>query len=350
MASSSSNGLTFPHPELTSVSGEPTNASLRLLKKELFANARQIHSTRGGGANGHLRIMMSAADYLARTNNVAFIVPVHPGDAPVHAANATGLVIAENIRLFNVGIDDHRLYEKVQAELKQQLLKAVDSRYLQVLEDPDFGFADLAPRDMLQHLQDTYGQIAPDDVEQNRNLLSAEWNPDDPIEDIWIRIRDCQAFASTIEPISNMAAIRLTLTVFEKTGVFASAVDKWRDKPVADQTLPNFTTHFNFENKERLRKATAQTAGFHGANQAAIVPPSPNIALAATPHIAPVVTVGEIKMYYCHTHGLGKNPAHTSASCSNPAPEHKTAATISNMMGGNNRISIGRPRQPRFNA
>jgi hypothetical protein len=131
--------------------------------------------------------------------NVAFILPVHPGkNAPVHTVAATGLQIAETIRLFNQNIGDHRLYERVQAELKQQLLKAVDSRYLQLLEDPDFGFADIATREMLQHLKDTYGQIAPDNVEQNRSLLSAEWNPDDPIEDIWIRIRDCQAFAAII--------------------------------------------------------------------------------------------------------------------------------------------------------
>jgi hypothetical protein len=146
MASSSTISLSLPHPELTPVSGEPIAASSRLLKKESFANARQIHSTRGGGTNGHLQIMMTDVECITRAN-VAFIVPVHPGDAPVHAANATGLAIAETIRLFNVSVDERRLYEKVTAELKQQLLKAVNARYLQVLED-------VSPRVMLVHLQD----------------------------------------------------------------------------------------------------------------------------------------------------------------------------------------------------
>jgi len=352
MATPSSTSLTFPHPELTPIIGEPTNASLRFLQRELYANARQIHSTRGGGNNGHLCIMMTAAAYLARTT-VEFTLPAHPGDAPVHAAGATGLQIAETIRLFNQHIDEHRLYERVQAELKQQILKAIEHRYLQVLEDADFGFADVAPRIMLAHLQTTYGQVAPDDVEQNRTLLSAEWNPDDPIEDVWIRIRDCQAFAAPIEPITNNAAIRLTLTVFEKTGVFATAVDKWRDKPIADHTLPIFTAHFNFENKERLRKLTAQTAGFHGAHQAVVVPasPTPATALAAAPiaQPAPAVAIDDVKMYYCHTHGLGRSSNHTSATCTNPAPEHQTTATIKNMMGGNNRINVSRPRRNRTN-
>jgi hypothetical protein len=352
MASSSTTSLSFPHPELTPVSGEPTTASLRLLKKELFANARQIHSTRGGGTNGHLQIMMTDVEYITRAN-VAFIVPVHPGDAPVHAANATGLAIAETIRLFNVSVDEHRLYEKVTAELKQQLLKAVNTRYLQVLEDQDFGFADVSPRIMLAHLQDTYGQVTPDDLEENRKRLSSDWNPDDPIEDVWIRISECQTFASTIEAITDMAAIRLTLAVFENTGVFAHAAEKWRDKPAVQHTLPLFKVHFNFENKERLRKLTAQTAGFHGANQAIAPPPTAaaTAALAALSITPPVVAVGEVKMYYCHTHGLGKNAGHTSTTCTNPGPQHKTEATISNMLGGNRQIYTNdRPRRPRNNA
>jgi hypothetical protein len=240
----------------------------------------------------------------------------------------------------------------VYAEKVQQLLKAVEYRYLQFLEDPDFGFADVSPRDMLQHLRATYGQVTPDDMEQNRSLLSAEWNPDDPIEDIWLRLRDCQGYATAAdEPITNSTAIRLTLAVFEKIGVFASAVDKWRDKPAAEQTLPVFKTHFNFENKERLRKLTAQTAGYHGAHLADVVPPppsrAPDTALAATPpwphppvEIAPTILIGDMKMYYCWTHGLGKSASHTSAGCENPAEGHKTNATIKNMMGGNDRIYL----------
>ena len=362
MASPSSTSLTFPHPELTPIVGEPTTTSLRLLQKELYANARAIYSTRGGGANGHLRLLISDVAYLARTNNVPFDLPVHPGNAPVYAATATGVQIAETIRLFNQEIDDHRLFERVKSELKRMIIKSLDSRFLQVLEDIDFGFADVSPVAMLTHLQTTYGQVTPDDIEINRQLLSAEWNPDDPIENIWIRIRDCQAFALSIEAISDNAAVRLTLAVFEQTGVFASAVEKWRREPLAEQTLPNFTLHFNFENKERLRKLTAQTAGYHGAHQANIVPASPAttttttaitaaaVAAAATAAAAaPPVIVDSLTLYYCHTHGLGKNSAHTSATCSHPGENHKTEATIAHMMGGSDRIAFGRRTPRRLN-
>jgi hypothetical protein len=66
---------------------------------ELHANARQIHSARGGGPNGHLRLVMTEADCFARAQ-VNFVVPQHPGDAPHQIHPATGLQIAETMRLF----------------------------------------------------------------------------------------------------------------------------------------------------------------------------------------------------------------------------------------------------------
>ena len=115
------------------------------------------------------------------------------------------------------------------------------------------------PITMLNRWMDTYGQVTPDDVEKNCNLLSAEWNPNNPTENFWLHIPECQAFARPIEPITNSAVLRLALTaVFERTGVFPSAVKKWRNKPTADQALVNFTTHFNFEIKEHVRKLTAK--------------------------------------------------------------------------------------------
>jgi hypothetical protein len=50
-------------------------------------------------------------------------------------------------------------------------------------------------------------------------------------------------------------------------------------------------------------------------------------------------------MCHCHTHGLGKSAAHTSLACAHPGADHKTEATIANMMGGNNKIYGGRPRR-----
>jgi hypothetical protein len=48
-----------------------------------------------------------------------------------------------------------------------------------------------------------------------------------------------------------------------------------------------------------------------------------------------------IPLFYCWTHGLNRNPAHTSATCSHPSDGHKTAATLDQRMGGSGRITFG---------
>jgi hypothetical protein len=348
---STASSLPFPHPILTPIVSEPTNPTIQLLQQELYANARAIHSTRGGGANGHLAIVMSDADYVARAG-VPFIIPIHPGAAPVHALGATAPQITETNRQYAADLAEHTHYLTVVEELKRQILQAVLPRYFRILADPDFGYADVSVETLLTHLRTTYGAITLEDLEANRARLTADWDPDSPLEDVWTLIRETQRFAADgHDPISDLTVLSLLLTVFEKTGVFSTAVDKWRDKDPADWTLANLQSHFTKANIERKRKSklTAQTGGFHTANAAAGTQPFP-----PSPSPAPSSFRGPtgIAWYYCHTHGLGRNKDHTSISCLNKGPEHNDAATLDNMLGGNNKILIytrGAQRGPRRN-
>jgi hypothetical protein len=54
----STESFPLPHAQLTLIQGKPTAAAIRQLKKELYANARSIHSDHGGGLNGHLGLVM----------------------------------------------------------------------------------------------------------------------------------------------------------------------------------------------------------------------------------------------------------------------------------------------------
>jgi hypothetical protein len=95
---------------------------------------------------------------------------------------------------------------------------------------------------------------------------------------------------------------------------------------ISDHTLAIFIlAHFNFEDKERLRKRAAQTAGYHGVHQAAVIPALPAAAAAAANAAAnapaPAVQVDNIKMCHCHAHGLSRFSNHTAdATCSHPGP------------------------------
>jgi hypothetical protein len=273
-ATRTSSSLTYPHPVLSPIVRTPNNASIQILQKQLYANARAIHSTRGGGLNGHLTLVMPAPDYLVPTG-VAFDVPLHPGDSPVHVPAATAPQITEANRRFKYDLAKHRLFCVVAEEIKQQVLLAVPNRYFCVLEDVDYGYSDVSVLTILPHLKATYATMEPEEIENNCARLTATWNPEDPIEELWQRIQEIQRFAAAAhEVITDAAALRLTLGVFEATGVFITATEKWRNKDQADWTMVIFQDHFTRANKERIRKLTAQAAGYHGAHSAVVVPPA----------------------------------------------------------------------------
>ena len=345
--------LPFPHPVLTPITdGPPTLVSIKTLQRQLYANAKSIPTTLGGGANGYLALVMPDADYLARAG-VAFPAPPHPGDQPIHAAAATAAQITEANRQYDRQLTVHSAYTTVKEELKCMILLAVPDIYLNTISDATFGYADITPQRLLTHLVDTYATVDEDDIENNRKTLEAPWNPDDPIEMLWTRILNAQQYATAAaEPIPDAAAIRLTLAVLEATGVFANATDKWRDKPTASKTLVNFKSHFNKENKERQRLLTAKTAGFHGAHATTEERSTTSTAslstltdaTSATKSDGSIKTNNGVTMYYCHSHGLGKNRGHTSLSCKNKKDGHQDTATADNMMGGCDRIMKGSGR------
>jgi hypothetical protein len=53
----------FPQPVLPSVTGEPDYHTLHAIRKMLHANARSIDTHLGGGAFGHLGVIISDAVY-----------------------------------------------------------------------------------------------------------------------------------------------------------------------------------------------------------------------------------------------------------------------------------------------
>jgi hypothetical protein len=163
----------------------------------------------------------------------------------------------------------------VSTELKAQILTAVEATHLCELEDADFGFTDVTPQEMLQHLQTNYAVLTPEALEANHSSLSDPWNPDEPLENLWRKIFEVQRTIATAggAPIMDVAAITLTLAMFETSGLLSTTTQQWRVCPVVQWTLPTFQSDFTLANTERIQQTTAAGAGFHGANAAAAATP-----------------------------------------------------------------------------
>ena len=83
---------TFEYPVLTKIQGQPDFQSLKTIKDELKANATTVPTDLGGGANGHLGLVLTPAEY-ANVNPINYVRPAHPGQLvippgiPQHEAN-----------------------------------------------------------------------------------------------------------------------------------------------------------------------------------------------------------------------------------------------------------------------
>lgn len=340
----------FPHSKLTPF--EPKFRSLQTLKQQVYANAMAIPSFQGG-AFGHYSLTVTDATYQEETGGAAFIPPVHPGEDPEVAANATGPQIQEANRRHKQAVKTYDTYKSTESNLKQQILDAVPDLYISRLKDQKWGYANVKISTILELLTTKYGEKSEADYDSNLQDLYRQWNPDElPMEELWSNVHSCIQFAADGNPITDMTAVQAVVAILTKTGLFEDSLTLWHHKPKAEHTLANAELHFEKGNQVRLTKLTAKQAGYHGANQATTTQPTTaeDIALAAegnnnktTPAVTHSVPKG---WYYCWSHGQGTNPAHTSATCTNQAPGHCEDATFGNMRGGNNSMMRRRNERP----
>jgi hypothetical protein len=279
---------------------------------------------------------MPAVEYALLPGTVPFIAPIHPGPHPGHAPAATQSAITETNRAYKADCDASTQYSTVTQTLKLQLLASVDRIFVAALNDDRVGYALVSCSEVLAHLHATYGEITPDQLGRNRDIFSADWSTESPIEELWTRTQECRRFAlAGDDDISDAETVRNLLRIMEEAALLATAVTDWRKRPQAEWTLANFQSDFTHANNERVRCLTIGNTG-HSA-YAATTPPARGTALQFIP------TDGT-KMYYCWTHGLGTNPNHCSSACSNKSAGHIDNATAVNMQGGTNRIMTGSRR------
>jgi hypothetical protein len=334
----------LPHMELDkiAVNAQPTALEVRSLQQQVFSNSISVASTAGGGGHGHLGTVMGDAEYLTvSVGNVAWAAP--PAAVfPVFAADANPGVVATHLEAYKLAKAVVQKAENLEDQQKAQILQAVPAIYLKGLASRRLGFVGVTAKSMLAYLDLYYGAITCDDLEDNLARAKAPWNPNHPIEEVFEQILNALDFAAAgLDPITPAAAVRIAIKIFEDSGVMDDAVKDWRKAPAAERIWTNVQPRFHLANKERLRIVTANELGFANATQGQ----QPTQGQRPTEEAAPPATNatnnstgGNTGIYYCWTHGMTFNAAHTSATCAHKNEGHKDTATLRNMLGGTNKI------------
>jgi hypothetical protein len=164
---------------------------------------------------------------------------------------------------------EFQAYNTLQWSLKQQIIKKIDSQYLQGLEDDVVAFANVSAHKMV-FLSDKYGGITQNHLVENNKKLAGPFNPAQPIESFFRTIQnavDCVDAGNA--PFGVNQIIAQTYTHLFNSGVLLDACEKWNGRPLVEKSWNNLNAHFPTAHKTyRLTKNTAIGAGYNVANAA----------------------------------------------------------------------------------
>jgi hypothetical protein len=237
------------------------------MQKETYANLGSVSTTLGGGVHGHIGMVMPNAEYITiSTGGAPYIAP----DAPLTPVyGGTAAQIANQQQAYSEERKEYTKYSDLSDQIKKMLLAAVPHQFLRPLNLPTLGFAGVNPRQIMDHLVNTYGTILESDLTTNLEQLQVPWNPDTPIESLVHRAEFRRVFAARGEDsITDATYIRCLIIVLTKSGIFKQAIDEWEKKPKADKTVANLETHFTEAYQHRLNKLQQGTKDVLAANKA----------------------------------------------------------------------------------
>jgi hypothetical protein len=113
----------FPHPILPTVQGDLDYQTIHAIRKLLQANTKAIDTHLGGGASGHLGLIVSDASYAMITPETEagptlWEIPSAPGRAPGNT-DGTAAQISAARHTWDEAVHTYRTYTSVQQALKK---------------------------------------------------------------------------------------------------------------------------------------------------------------------------------------------------------------------------------------
>ena len=263
---------TFEFPTLTKIQGVPTYEQLRPIKNEMKSNAASVPCDLGGGAHGHLGLMLTGAEY-SNVAHIPYVRPIHPGvllippATPNYEATRLTSEHKERIRL-------NREANNIEASLLKQLGQALPALYLKSFRNAYSNTFTTDITTILNHLFTTYGYITPEELSEHQEKLCAKvFDIEQPLIILFNELEELQQVAcAALNPYTDTQMVNIALRLIKNLNDFEKGLTSWFERPVQEHTLLNLKTHFEREYQalRRVRGNTMRnTAYFQQANNMA---------------------------------------------------------------------------------
>lgn len=167
-------GDLFEFQVLAKILGPLNYQVLKILKDELKSNAACIDINLGGGANGHLGLILTAIKYslVSTTPYVRYTMPTAPS---IDSKTKTH----ESIRMQDDCKEDKALYKEMVA-LEKFLLKklneSVPAMYLKEFQNKHSNALNKPISEILEHLFTIYGRVPQEVIDKEDSKLQANFS------------------------------------------------------------------------------------------------------------------------------------------------------------------------------
>ena len=260
----------FQFPELSKIHGEPTYEALQSIKDELKANATSVTSSLGGGANGHLGIILTNAEY-ARICLTRYIVPTFP--TLVIPVPSTAPIISQATREFTESMRVYRESLDVRKALIRQIVAAIDPKYLKTLRNDDTNTITRSIPQILTYLFQRYGKVTPDRLNQKEVEVRAfVYSLQEPLVSLFDQVEDLKKLGDAAQmPYTEPQIINFGIQLVRNTHDFQDGLKSWYNIPDREKSWTNFKIHFEdeYDKLKLVRGVSMEYAGFHQANSIA---------------------------------------------------------------------------------
>lgn len=340
--------------KLTKINGRPDAYSLDTLKTEIAEIASTVtflHPELNDNdiELGRMGLVLPKDDYLtvATEEFQHSEAPTEPTALQVTSSTTKAELSEYNraVKIYEKQKADYNLSRLTDTKIRNLILEAVDADFVNECRKGKFGFVGVSSRTILEHLDEKYGKtVSPSQKNSIEADLRKPWNPEvETIEKLWSRKKVSQEKAALANiQLTDETVMRYLTEVIKSVPEMQHAIHAYEIMLLKKEcsTYEEFQTHFDsyytvlIANKQSASPTAQQ--GYSGAQ----VPPQTNpTALAATSNGA---QQHNCTAYYCWSHGLSRNPNHTSPQCTRKKQGHKDEATLWNKLGGSQRINLCR--------
>jgi hypothetical protein len=181
----------------------------------------------GGGAHGHLGIIVTQVEYAAISAS-PWVEPFNPNAIPIIPPGTNAVDAAQ---LACMHAECRRIYTNrinVDQALKKLILEAYDNMYTSQLEDYLLQYANRSALEILMHLKQKYGFINPTQLAENYNKITAPINFQYPIETLLKQIEDGVRNSNAgMKPYMEAQYVNIAFLIILNTGAIPDACREW---------------------------------------------------------------------------------------------------------------------------